>query len=246
MSRNFNSPSTGHYLQWAYNAALFNNWTWGTIAAWIKRSADGATYRGLLLNINAANNDLGFGFLIGATNLVDLWSATSGVDILSTTTVVAADGWCLIGVTKTTGGTPRFHIYKQSANTWVHENGGGTQADNTDVNTSGIGGLWVGDYVGDTSGGGFQGDIAAIMALNRIVLDDSAFERLARGSWDQWIQKQTDFLVEFPSGRDHGVITDTIVTTDMARQRQTGGVGTSRSATADPPGFRFSRLTRRQ
>lgn len=43
----------------------------------------------------------------------------------STTATTSADGWCLIIVTKATGTTaPRFHRYKVSTNTWVHENMG--------------------------------------------------------------------------------------------------------------------------
>lgn len=242
MARHFTAASS-EYIDFDTSAPLFQNWTWGTIAAWVKRASNGSSFR-VIVGCDDGGADLGFGFLLVSSNETDLWSKTAGSDMLSTTTVLVADGWCLVGVTKTTGGTPRLHIYKQSANTWTHENGSGTQADNAFVGD--VVAIGANHQVGGSIAGPFDGDIAAVLVLDQYSMTDSEIERLPSGAWDRYVTRQTDFYWESRSGRDTATAATGVASNDRGRVRSTNMVGTTLGATADPYGFRFSRLSRRR
>lgn len=91
----------------------------------IKRT-DNTTYHCLL----SVHNSTSVGFVTleiassvgGNKPLLDISAVGSSVP--TTMTVLAADGWVIIGVTKGSGSVlPRFHKYVVSTNTWTHENG---------------------------------------------------------------------------------------------------------------------------
>ena len=92
---------------------------------------------------------------------------------------VVADGWCLIGVGKDSAGTPRFHKYVFSTNTWSHVNAGGTLADGGAPATS--------CYIGDWSSGGdaFGGDIAIVAHWSAPAFTDAVYESFV-GSLSAW------------------------------------------------------------
>jgi hypothetical protein len=98
--------------------------------------------------------------------------ATQGGNTNATSlTLVTADAWCLIAVTKTSGTTtPRFHKYVYSSNTWTHEAGIGTVPDNTGTNT-------VAD-IGISGSDLWKGDIHAVGVWNA-ALSDAQVENLA-------------------------------------------------------------------
>ena len=72
----------------------------------------------------------------------------------TTLSLVAADGWCLIAASKTSGTTtPRFHKYVYSSNVWTHEDGAATLADpSAPANNAWLGALASSDF--------WDGDIA--------------------------------------------------------------------------------------
>lgn len=242
MGRTF-ARASAHTVQFNTSGQPFRNWGFGTLAAWIRKATDSNTMM-ILCNDNAGSTDEGFAFYINSSNQVELWSDTAGATRTSTSFVQPSDGWCLVGVSKATGGTPRFHIHKQPAGTWAHENGAGTLADNTAVDNTDP--LNIGrDFTGGS--GHFDGDIAAVLAIPGRAMSDGEFERLAGGHWDQQIQRVEDLLVEFPSGRDPYISGGaTIRANDIGRMRNTATTGTTRTAFRDPVGMRFSRHTRRR
>jgi hypothetical protein len=243
VARHFTSASSER-IRFNSTTQHFLNWTYGTIAAYVRKTTDGANMM-VLNNQNTAASDSGFGFLINTANKIDLWSNTANSDILSTSTFLSTDGWGIVAVTKATGGTPRAHFYKQqSATPWTHEAMTGAQADNTDVNPTNPN-VSI-SCSSDATQFFVNGDIAAIIALNQQVMTDSEIERLPSGMWDRWLRRTDDFLIEFPSGRDAFVTgVNTSRTVGRGTMRPTATVGTSRAARTDPPGFRFSRYKRR-
>ena len=117
-------------------------------------------------------------FAILADNSIQL---RCGNNTQSASSLVVADGWCLIGVTKTTNGTPRFHKYVFATNTWTHTNAGATLNDITAPATS----LFHGDWA--TGGDAFGGDIAMTGLWFNGPLSDAQVEALP-GSLAAWYQ----------------------------------------------------------
>lgn len=113
------------------------------------------------------------------TDKLTYWNQTT--DIQATTlTLLVADGWCLVAVTKASGTTtPRFHKYVFSSNTWTHDNGTGTIADpGTPATNAFLGANGSVDY--------WDGDIEIIGSWNT-AMSDAQIETLAfnLSSWFQ-------------------------------------------------------------
>jgi hypothetical protein len=100
-------------------------------------------------------------------------------------TLVTADDWCLIAVTKATGTTtPRFHKYVYSTDTWTHVDASGTLANSGAASTS--------NRIGDDGGDFFKGDIASV-GIWDAQLVDAQVESLA-SSLPAWFQAQPKAL----------------------------------------------------
>lgn len=241
MARHFDGAAND-WMAWDPATGGFSTFTDGTVVAVIRRASNGAAG---IMELDDGSGDSPFTFFLDAAGGLDTIGiyAQGSSDVESAATVKVADGWCLVAVTKASGtATPRFHIFKWSANTWTHQNGGGTNI---------VTHAWSKIRIGRSqSGDQFDGDLAALMIINGRVMTDSEIERLPAGAWDRWVGAH-DFLCEFKSGRDAPVATTQSRHPDQSRSRdrQTASVtttGTSRAAVADPPGFRYSRLTRRR
>jgi hypothetical protein len=87
----------------------------------------------------------------------------------------------------------------------------------------------------------FDGDIAAIMIVDKRSLTDSEIERLPRGLWEQVATGPTDVLREFSYNDRVGLGTNI----DASKRRDAVLTGTTRSPLRGPPGFRFSAINRR-
>ena len=234
------------------NTAIYNaasqpvvSWLNGTFAAWIYRVSDGTT-QGIWANDRYDNADDGLIFYIANTNQLGMWIDNAS-QACSSVSVVAADGWCLVVVTKAAGTVaPRGHVYKAGA-VPVHADFGGNLGD-VNIN-DGPNGFNIGRDHGLSAYADMH--IAAVMLIEGRAMTDSECDRLPAGRWDRWVTgtpaANLGFLQEFPSGRDP-VVADVATVRDIgrARLRSTSLTGTARSAVGDPPGFRFSRLTRRR
>lgn len=242
MGRHFTRAST-ESITITTAAAFFQNWANGTIAAMVRTASDlgGGNYPVIIACENSGGTDDGFSFYVDGdlSQSLSVFLGTAGnISENASAAIQTANGWCCVAVTKVTGSTaPRFHIYKPTTNAWVHAAGGTALVDNTTFNTN----LYIGRSQA-TVANRFDGDIAAVMVVGR-VMTDSEIERLPSGRWDRWLSKQTDYLREFPSGRDQIQLGRA---NDMARQRDSALTGTSRTAATDPPGFKWSRLNRRR
>lgn len=244
MARRFTRASSEH-VDFNDVGQPFRNFGWGTVATVVRFASDGSggNYHALLGNNAPGNADDGSLFLRSDLNHPSLFFTSAGTSRdCATQTVTASLGWVLMAATKGTGIViPRSHLFVWSTGTWNHADMSGTMADNTSFDTTlpvMIGSGHFGDY--------FDGDMAAIMVANNRAMTDSECERLASGGWERWVTRPDDFLAEFPSGRDPAG-TATVRTTSRAAMRSTAtSVGTSRSAVADPPGFRFSARCRRR
>lgn len=240
MARHFTKASSER-LVYDITTGGIANFPFGTVAAWVKRASATNGIQAFLAFEDAGTNSP-YSFFFTATNTLSAYNQAAQVD--STTTVTSTTEWTFIAWNKATGtATPRCHFYKPSTNAWTHENASGTQANTAGTPIS----IQIG---GDNNGDYFDGDIAAVAVFRQRVLTDSEIERLPRGQWDLWVAEH-DFLWEARSGRDVPVATTQSRHPDQSRSRtrQTASAstsGTTRAATADPPGFRFSRLTRRR
>ena len=139
----------------------------GTMAFIGKAASDAAVKYGLNAGTaNTTNVSLG----LNASNVVSCSMGNSAR--AGSTTVVAADGWFLLGMSKATGTVlPRFHIYKYGTNTWVHENAGSSIANVTPAVAAHLSG-----QKGSTNF--WNGDIAVAGFWN-VVLTDAQFEAIA-------------------------------------------------------------------
>lgn len=97
-----------------------------TIGAVVRKSADGI-FHALIGNHDAANLAQ-CALELRNTNVVAF--NASGVGVFSTTTILIADGWVRLLVSKAAGvATPRCHIFKQAAGVWTHEDMTATLSD---------------------------------------------------------------------------------------------------------------------
>ncbi len=156
----------------------------GTVAAILRRTTD-STLQVIYYGSNSGGgaNRLQMAWLVGNT----LQIRNDAASVNSTYTVVSADGWVLIAVSKATGtATPRMHKYVYATDTWTHENASGTLANSGAM----TGNSYIGRYTAVDFG--FIGDIA-VAAKWSVVLGDTQVEALPF-SLMAWFQSQPDGL----------------------------------------------------
>lgn len=162
------------------------------------------------LRRNASGNVLNFGITAGA---------------LSTFTLTAADGWVLIVGSKATGTVaPRLSKYVFSSNTWTHENGGSTLADNT-ISPGGSGTIRFGQ---DTASRFFGGDMAAAACWNRALTD--AERELLPHSLAMWLGLVPDAFWVF----DQAAVTQALYDLTGGGANESSRTGTAVSTTSVP------------
>lgn len=242
MARRFTRASSDAMAWDGSTGGIGTSFPYGTIIARVRRGANQGNYQAIIeLTDGSANSPFAFGFTTANTCWV--YGANGALERDSTTTVTSQTDWTVAAVTKDTGNvTPRFHFFKGN-NAWTHEAGSGVMLDWAAITGVNVGFDLAGDYL--------DADVAAVMALNSRVMTDSEIERSVQGSsWDQWVGPH-DFLAEFKSGRDPYIVGTVARHPDQsrARIRQTATAtisGTIRTQASDPPGHKFSRLTRRR
>lgn len=242
MARHFTRASVESLV---FSLGAMTAFPWGTVAAVFRITIafTAGTY-GTLFSTDAAGDDALGVFLDGDNGARFSTYNGTGAAVVGATSgqgLAVADSWVCCAWTKTTGTqTPRLHRYRWSAGDWVHGAGSGTTPDPALTVTQ----IRIG--TNHTNGDALDGDIVAVMFAPKLVLDDTAIERLPSGRWGQIVDLGAPgFLCEFPSGHDQPLIG---AARDLSRSgaRNSAMTGTSRTNVPDPPGFRFSRLTRRQ
>lgn len=141
----------------------------GSFAAILQKTTDGIIQNVVCIgNVAATERGLFFGT---ANNMI--FRSAGATTATGSTPTVAADGWVLVAGTKAAGvATPRFHRYKFSTGTWVHEAGTATVGDSTPSGISFIAAR------GSAGTGSFNGNIAAVGAWTT-ALTDAQVETLA-------------------------------------------------------------------
>jgi len=123
-------------------------------------------------------------FQVDADESVALFTEAVGGKRNSAASRIVSGRWHLACVTKATGtSTPRFHIYDYTTQSWVHENGGGTQADLGAIGATSA--VWIGQD-NDSAGNGWDGQMQALGYWSS-ALSDAAVENLvsSRTAWEQ-------------------------------------------------------------
>jgi hypothetical protein len=154
----------------------------------------------------------------------------------------AAGSWAMLICTKETGTVaPVAHSYRWTNNLWVHETMDDTNANNTASSDRVI----VGNHHNDGSDHkSILSHMAAAFMLPSRVMSNSEIQRLPEGNWDLLIPTAERW--EWASGRDQPSTSNLMRSWGPNNLRATAVTGTARSAVRDPPGFRFSRNTRRR
>jgi hypothetical protein len=234
MPRRFVRASSSVITQ-PLTAPGFAGMTFGTAAAVVNRTVSGTNqYAVLGVADNASDNSLVLYFQ--SSNVLNMYWA--GNDNLSSATVTSTDGWVLIAGTKATGSVaPRLHIYKWATNVWTHQNGASNRANASLFGST----LWIGNDT-TTFNSFYEGDIAAVMLVDKRAMSDGEIERLPNGLWERWATGPTDLLREF-GPRDQPIAGRNI---DPSLRRDTSTAGTTRTPIAGPPGFRYSAVNRRR
>lgn len=133
-----------------------------TIAAILKVGRDGTT--DCVLTAHNSSNLGAIDFQRHSSNTWVFEFQLTGF-AFSTTTVTTSDGWVMVATTKASGTVaPRFHKYKYSDNSWVHEA--------MDTAIAGAGRTPAHWRVSNNEGGSFwQGEIKAAAVWNRALAD---------------------------------------------------------------------------
>lgn len=144
-----------------------------TLACVFKRAVNGVVHA-LVVNHDSggtARAGMEIRAAVAPTNAMTY--SIGGTGAFSTTTVLAADGWCVIVMTKTAGTTtPRYHFKKEAAAGWVHENADKTLGNPT---TQASGTVRFGEWAGIDDANGRM----AIAAEWTVALTDLQCEELA-------------------------------------------------------------------
>lgn len=179
MARNFNGAASI-----TLSTGGLGSFQFGTMVA-LARRTDNNNWHGIVTTIQAGGGSNEVYLDIAPSSHASagaIWSSYGSIDNSGTLKFLAADGWCIVGVSKATGSqTPRYHKYVVSSATWTHQAGGGAIADGL-ATTTGT------EMIGNVGGDFFTGDIAAVALFNR-VLADQEIESLA-GSWETWLSYQ--------------------------------------------------------
>lgn len=212
MARTFTAASS-HLIQTTIGGNNFVSPI--TIAAIVKRGSDGVDQC-----IYRAGSGAGaaWAFFARTTNKVVIWNQTTqqGPSVM---TLLAADGWCLMAVSKTAGTTTaRFHKYVFSTNTWTHEDATTTIADPTTPASN----CWLGSQGASTY---WNGDIEIIGTWN-VAMTDAQTESLAfnlaswyapaapKGLWPLYQQATSQKVLDISgNGANESSITGTAVST---------------------------------
>jgi hypothetical protein len=145
---------------------------YGTWWAIIKQGADNDA--GGFLNYRAASGADTVEIYVGSANQLSYWNNV--VSRATTFTVLAAEGWCFLAVTKAPGTTiPRGHKYVYSTRTWTHQNMGDSAADGPSAVGFRVGCWFDGAaYIDD-----LNGDLAVVGMAGGVALSDAQVEELA-------------------------------------------------------------------
>lgn len=185
----------------------------GTIAAIVRRSADSAAVE-TIFKAGTSGTTAQYQLNLAADGTIRLQSGSSTA-FASGLTLVTADSWCLVGVTKATGtSTPRIHKFVFSTLTWTHTDAGSALANSSaPANSARIGAT-------NTPSQFFGGDLG-IMGVSNTVLNDAAFEALVTGeaAWDS-----AGFIAKWMFDQ---ASTATAVEDDIGAAEQTAITGTT-------------------
>lgn len=170
MARSF-AHSSGQFV-WTTLGTGPTTFPYGTIAAVIRASTD-PTFFVWLSACDASDTWLVQSQFWSGNWDIGLDGSTTTVEG-SSTSLVAADGWCFVAVSKDTGSVaPRFHKYSYTTGTWSHTTGGPLADGSGTVHHWKIGGR--------NTGTEWDGDIAIAGAAASVALSDNQIESLAYG-----------------------------------------------------------------
>lgn len=134
-------------------------------------------------------------------------------------TITAADGWCLLIVSKATGNViPRFHLYKYAAASWAHSNGDTSLPNPTGTAIRVAIGTWGGNS------DGVPCSIAAAAVWNRTMADAEAETiPLSLKSWIQtspapvgmWVLDQESIATSVEDWTGNGANQNAILGTEV-------------------------------
>jgi hypothetical protein len=173
MARTFNGSS--EFLTFAQmGLAVFGP---GTCAAIVRRNGTS------IATILAGQDEFEMGVRANADgNFIYLWNGSAVVN--SGVTLVNADGWCLVAITKPTGtATVRGHKYSYTGGTWTHTDG------SSGANTPTISGDT--QIARDSTGGQFFGGDIEAVGLWAIEMTDSEIENLLPWALARWLPIQS-------------------------------------------------------
>lgn len=202
-----------------------------TFAAIVKRTADSGTGSDPIIALNyAADIDGSFYFGQSANTLALLNNGATQTSV-SSFTVTASDGWCLVAVTKASGtATPRFHKYRYSDATWTHSDGSAAIGNGAATTTLTI-------EVGSWFNGVDTAPIRlAVAGVWNSVLSDATIETLEL-ALQAWVDANPGAFWCFDQASTATPVDD-LSSTGTADQ--TAITGTSVVTGDDPPGFDFT------
>lgn len=213
MPRNFDAIDDVIFLSLGATGGVWGPGSVATILRWV----DPGT-AAVIFQIGAASGGSRFSF--GLNSATGTMNCTPGSTTVSSITAVAVNNeWCFLAATKATGAVaPRFHMYRYSTNTWIHENGGATANNTSSISVAGR----IGNHTAVNLE--YGGDIA-VLGYYGIVLSDAQVEAMAysllpwvipgaKGIWllDQATTSQKVIDIS-GGGAGEGAITGTTVST---------------------------------
>ncbi len=144
-----------------------------TAAILTKKSSNTSDFEYYMVASNNADPDNWQWYIGGGgDNKPSVWLGTA--ELKAPFTVTAAEGWCMVAVTKAAGtNAPRHHKCVLSTGAWTHADSASTGP--------GAGSMFTRNTIGastDHSGGFYDGNIAALAVWNT-VLADAALEAIA-------------------------------------------------------------------
>jgi len=212
-------------------------WTYGTVGA-VFYTVTAGNYRFALGTGHTTIEDSSWG--VGDFDGPFYANSDAGDFVSASSFSIATGSWLLEAVTKATGAVaPRVHTYRWTNNLWVHE-----AMNNTVQNDAGADRIILGNHHNDGSDHkSILSHMAAAFMLPGYAMADGECERLAEGNWDLLLHTAQRW--EWKSGRDQPSTSNLMRSWGPNSLRATSVTGTARSAVGDPPGFRFSRFTRR-
>jgi hypothetical protein len=169
----------GDYVRGTGNGALNGAFTY---AALVQRDAVVVAWHGLI----SASSATAWTYEFGISNTTDLLFADinpSNARTAPTATIVeTSNDWWIAAMTKAAGTTtPRFHLRNVTTGAaWIHENGGGTQANPSSASG---GNILLGNFSGTTGNPGsldddFNGDMALAGWWDGTALSDGQINEL--------------------------------------------------------------------